>query len=208
MGVSLERVAYYLSVITLVTVPATLAAWLVLHPLAAFWRRAGVGKSVAAITFVVLGTMWGMYLVREPLLRVGFGMRSSLVGASGVLLAMSFYMNVLVYRVTPKAMALGLAELGVGDGGRLVTSGIYSRMRHPRFVAMFLAVTAVALFANRLALYALSATYAAVIWIVAVLEESELRVRFGALYDAYRDKVPRFLPRLARLDLGSGRDAT
>jgi protein-S-isoprenylcysteine O-methyltransferase Ste14 len=52
------------------------------------------------------------------------------------------------------------------------------------------------LFANHLALYAVLALWVPGVWLIAVLEERELRERFGAEYDAYCRRVPRFLPRL------------
>jgi protein-S-isoprenylcysteine O-methyltransferase Ste14 len=78
---------------------------------------------------------------------------------------------------------------------RLLTEGIYSRIRHPRYVEVLLVIASLALIANNLASY--------VNWIIGIpsvllivrIEERELRDRFGAEYEAYCARVPRFVPR-------------
>ena len=52
------------------------------------------------------------------------------------------------------------------------------------------------LISNHLALYGVFALWLPGVWLIAVLEERELRVRFGAEYDTYCRRVPRFVPRL------------
>ncbi len=194
----LDRVAYYLALVTLVTVPATLIAWLLLHPFVSFWRRIGSAKTLIVITAAVVLAALVVYLAREPLLRVRFGARWPLACASAVLLALSSYLNALVYRQVPKSMAFGLAEISSADSGQLVTEGVYSRLRHPRFVAMALAVAAMALLTNYLAVYILSVVYLATIVVIALLEDRELAARFGSRYSDYARDVPRFLPRISR----------
>lgn len=191
----LDRVVYYLALVTLMAVPATLAAWVLLHMLVSFWRRIGPVKSLMTIVAATMLVMWSMYMVRDPLLRVRFGVRWPLVSVSVVLLALSCYLNVQVYRQVPKRMALGLAEVSQDDPGELVTTGIYSRSRHPRFLGMSLAVAAVALLTNFAALYVLVAVYLVGISLVAILEERELAARFGSQYIEYARDVPRFVPR-------------
>jgi len=193
----LDHVAYYLALVTLVTVPATLIAWLLLHPFVSFWRHLGSGKALIVIIVATVLAMLVMYLVREPLLRLRFGVRWPLVGASAILLALSSYLNALVYREVPKSMALGLAELSTDDPGQLVTRGVYSHLRHPRFVAMALAVAAMALLTNFAAVYILFVVYVVVIFVIALLEERELVARFGSRYVEYAQDVPRFLPRIS-----------
>jgi protein-S-isoprenylcysteine O-methyltransferase Ste14 len=73
---------------------------------------------------------------------------------------------------------------------RLLTEGVYSRIRHPRYVEILLALASWALVASNPAFY--------LNWIVAIpgllaiihIEERELRDRFGAEYEAYCARVP------------------
>lgn len=202
----LEQVAYYLALVTLVTVPATLLAWLLIHGLVSFWRRIGLPQSLTIVSVLTVLALVAMFLVREPLLRVRYGFSWPLLVVATVLLAFSGYLNARVYRETPKSMALALAELSTDEPGHLVTSGVYSRLRHPRFTGMTLAVAAMALLTNYAAIYALFGVYVVVIFVIALLEERELAARFGREYIDYASAVPRFLPRVGRSVSGVDRD--
>ena len=66
----METVAYYLALVSVMAVPAGLAAWVVLHVFAPRWR--GVGQiAVRAITVVVVFAVMGaVFLIRGPALRL------------------------------------------------------------------------------------------------------------------------------------------
>ena len=79
--------------------------------------------------------------------------------------------------------------------GRLATTGLYARVRHPQY-AGFVAV----LFGFLVQWPTLLtlAMFPVLVWMYARLariEEREVRKRFGAAYDAYAAQVPRFVPR-------------
>lgn len=192
----METVAYYLALLSVMAAPAALAVWFILHPFARWWRRVGPVGTYAAVVAVIAGLVLGIYSVRGALLRLHFGVRVPLVIASAVLFGLSLYMRVKIQRPIPPGLLLGFPEISGRGPGQLVTSGIYSRMRHPRYVAMLFAVTAVALFTNYLASYIVAVVYVPLIYLVTVLEERELSVRFGAAYREYCRRVPRFVPRL------------
>lgn len=63
---------------------------------------------------------------------------------------------------------------------------------------LFLAVIGYALFCNYLAVYLLIPGLAAMLYLVVRFEECELRERFGAEYEAYCARVPRFIPHFRR----------
>lgn len=81
---------------------------------------------------------------------------------------------------------------------RLVTTGLFRRIRNPIMAAELLVIWAVALYLASLG----AMLYAAAICVVAHLavvhvEEPELRRRFGSEYEDYCRRVPRWLPRFA-----------
>ena len=195
----MDTAAYYVALAIILAVPAALSVWFVVHPLAPWWRRVGAVGTYVVVALVVAAIVWGIYLVREPLLRIRFGVRMPLVVAAVALFGIGAYMRAQVNRRLSASTILGLPEVSPERGaGRLVTDGIYSRLRHPRYVGMGLGVAAAALFSNYLATYIMVAAYVPVIYLVVLLEERELSGRFGAAYRRYCQEVPRFFPRLAR----------
>lgn len=80
----------------------------------------------------------------------------------------------------------------------LLTEGIYSRMRHPRYVEATLSVLGLAFFTNYLATYIAFLAMLPILHLVVLLEEKELKERFGAQYEEYCRRVPRYMPRIAR----------
>jgi protein-S-isoprenylcysteine O-methyltransferase Ste14 len=79
-------------------------------------------------------------------------------------------------------------------GGQLETSGLYARIRHPRYAAMFCAALGACLIAGTRLLWIVAGVWWIVERCVIALEERELLARFGEPYAAYRRRVPGFLP--------------
>jgi protein-S-isoprenylcysteine O-methyltransferase Ste14 len=87
------------------------------------------------------------------------------------------------------------AHLELREGHALVTCGIYGRMRHPMYSAIFLITIAQALLltnwiAGPAGLLAFALLYA----IRVGPEERMLAERFGGEWEAYADRTPRLLP--------------
>ena len=78
---------------------------------------------------------------------------------------------------------------------KLLSEGIYGRIRHPRYVSVFFGALAIALFSNYLATWILQILLVPVIYLLAIIEERELLERFGEDYRRYMEQVPRFVPR-------------
>ncbi len=90
------------------------------------------------------------------------------------------------------ARLVGKTELS--GGGEVARSGIYARMRHPRYTGSFLAILGACLLAGTRLLWMVALAWAVLTRIAIALEERELRARFGAAYDEYCRRVPRFVP--------------
>jgi len=121
---------------------------------------------------------------------------SQVLCRSGLFCA-SIYLRVLWRRVLRPWTILGLPEFSKrNQADKLVTKGIYSHIRHPRYLEVFLALWAIALFSNNLAVYVVGLAYIPLIYLVVILEERELRIRFGTKYVDYCARVPRFIPRI------------
>ncbi|MBU1699196.1 MAG: isoprenylcysteine carboxylmethyltransferase family protein [Candidatus Eisenbacteria bacterium] len=203
----METIAYYLALVCVMAVPAALASWFVLHLLAPWLRRAGPIAVRAATVAVILAVMGAVFLIRQPVLRQHFGVQVPLVGVAVIFFGVSSYLRTRILRQIPMRMMLDLPKMAGQDAGKLITGGIYSRMRHPGYVAMAFAVAAAALFTNYLAMYVVALAYMPLIGLVAVLDERELATRFPGEYRAYCARVPRFIPRFSASGRHGGKDA-
>ena len=193
----METAAYWIALLTVIAVPPFLLLWFMVHPLAPLWRRLGPACTYAAVGSIIAAITLAMYLIRAPLLRIRFGVRWPLVCLAVPCLLAGLYIGLRRFRLLTPSIMFGLPELSRERGpGRLLTEGIYSQMRHPRYVEVGLVLASMALFCNYLALYVLLVLYAPVIYVVVLLEERELSQRFGDEYQRYSREVPRFLPGL------------
>lgn len=104
------------------------------------------------------------------------------------------------------ALALRSGVLLAGRGrprrGRqpaFVLAGPYLRIRNPLLAGSVLAMVGWALAAGsgRLSVAALLGAGAAHLWVVRV-EEPRLHARFGAVYEEYCRRIPRWVPRVER----------
>jgi protein-S-isoprenylcysteine O-methyltransferase Ste14 len=193
----METAAYWVALLAVVGSPPFLLMWFIIHPFTTTWRRLGAAKTYLVLLLVVAAGVVVLYILHRPLLRIHFGVRVPLVVIAAVLFVAGLFLGVQrLARLTPAAM-LGLPEVSPkGYPGRLITEGIYAHLRHPRYVEVGLGLAAMALFTNYLAMYVLSVAYVPLIYLVVLLEERELRARFGEQYEQYSRQVPRFLPRL------------
>ncbi|HEV2197058.1 MAG TPA: isoprenylcysteine carboxylmethyltransferase family protein [Candidatus Acidoferrum sp.] len=172
--------------------------WLILHPFNSFWRR----RVRAAFWFASL-TAWicgGVLLwkFRHSLLSAT---RPSAMAIAGglVLIAVEAYLLVRVERELGSRRLIGHAELtGTGE---MFTGGLYAYVRHPRYAGMFCAVIGAALLAGTRLLWGVLLIWWPIALLAIRLEERELAARFGPPYEAYRKRVPAFLP-FRRLEQG------
>jgi protein-S-isoprenylcysteine O-methyltransferase Ste14 len=190
---------YAIAVILIVAIPAAIVYWLLIHPFVRFWRRLGIGRSYAVICAVIAGVMGGMFLSRERLLTVDPGTNYPLAALGLICLALAGWLLKVLRRQLPTRVLIGVPELAQDhQAGPPITEGIYARIRHPRYVQMTLALWGYALIANYPAAYGAFLLWCAGIYAVVILEERELRARFGEAYQEYCRRVPRFVPRFGK----------
>jgi protein-S-isoprenylcysteine O-methyltransferase Ste14 len=194
----MDILRYILALLVVVCVPPGVALWLVIHPLAGFWRRLGPGWTYAILSVPTLGAMAALFLARRITLGADLGTNWWLIALA--IPCAVFWIAVAIQRrrrLTFRVLA-GWPELLRDQPGVLLTDGIYATMRHPRYVEVVLGTAAYCLVANYVGAYIVLAASIAMLYVVVVLEERELRRRFGEAYDAYAQRVPRFIPRYSR----------
>jgi protein-S-isoprenylcysteine O-methyltransferase Ste14 len=90
------------------------------------------------------------------------------------------------------ARLVGKTELS--GSGEVARDGIYARIRHPRYVGSFLAILGACMLVGTRDLWISAGVWSLLTLVAIALEERELRARFGATYQDYCARVPRFFP--------------
>jgi protein-S-isoprenylcysteine O-methyltransferase Ste14 len=165
--------------------------WLILHPFRSFWRtRLRAAFWIAGLTAWICGGV-ALWVFRGDLL-APVPAPWPAIATGFALIAIEAYLFARVERELGGKRLVGHAELT--GSGEMFSGGLYSHVRHPRYAGMFSAVLGAALLAGTSLLWIVLAIWLPFALIVIRLEERELAIRFGPGYEAYRKRVPAFLP--------------
>jgi protein-S-isoprenylcysteine O-methyltransferase Ste14 len=136
-----------------------------------------------------------VFQLRETLLRARFGPQPVLMAVAVVVYVLAIGVALQRRKGLAVAQLVGLPELAPHRAdSRLSTSGIYSRVRHPRYLELLLFLLGHALLTNYLAVYVALGVCLAGFPVIVYFEEKELRERFGRQHELYCARVPRFIP--------------
>lgn len=191
-----DSARHIIAILVVASFPPSLLLWLAIHPFAAFWRRLGAVRTYVLLGLPIVGYMAGVWFFRKTLLGLDLGTNVITM----ILAAIAFGTGVLLKRSVVKQLKFsgltGIPELSKeAYPGKLLTEGIYGRVRNPRYIEVLLWGMAYALFANYLGAYIVVVLCLPLIYFVVRLEERELRERFGTAYEEYCRRVPRFVPK-------------
>jgi len=196
MWISVVR--YYVALVVLIGLQYGILMWLVIHPLALAKALRQVGPVWAYVIVAVPGALLAGTILwfRETILAIDYGTNYLLMALSVIpfTLAVAIYLGHRKYLTLP--ILVGVPELTGSREGVLLTEGIYARIRHPRYVESILWILGYALFTNYLAMYAAYLLMLPIMHIIVLLEEKELKERFGVDYEEYCRRVPRYIPRV------------
>ena len=192
----MDDIRYVLAVMTLVSMPPAIGLWYAIHPFASWWRRLGFGWTYTILGVPSVALMVWLIFVRDTLLMRDLGTNWVLFGVGVLAFAASLIMGLKRKKYLTYQILAGKPELARDRyPGQLLTEGPYAVIRHPRYVEVLVGVLGYALAANYLGVYLLWILCIPALYAVVVMEERELRERFGAEYEAYARRVPRFVPR-------------
>jgi protein-S-isoprenylcysteine O-methyltransferase Ste14 len=196
----MDAFRYYLALLVVMGVPGAIAFWFSIHPFVEFWRRAGLRQAYIFHISLLLLAAAAVFRWRSTLLQTDFGAQPVLIAAALVIYVLAFAVALQRRKGLSKQQLVGLPELAPGrSDNRLITAGIYSRVRHPRYLELSLFLLGHALVSNYLAVYvALGVWLAALpaLPVIVGMEEKELRRRFGKQHESYCARVPRLIPKL------------
>ncbi len=194
----MDDVRYFFALVLLLFMPPAVGLWYVIHPLARYWRRLGPVWTYVVLLPPVFAGIYAVYLARGRLVGADLGFSWLATVAALVLAAAGIRIALARKRHLTHRILTGVPELSGTNPGVLLTNGIYGRIRHPRYVEIACIVLAYALFANHVGGYVVAVLTFPALFLVVILEERELRDRFGTAYEDYCRNVPRFIPRRPR----------
>jgi protein-S-isoprenylcysteine O-methyltransferase Ste14 len=190
-----DNARYFIAVLMVVMLIPAIAGWYVIHPFARFWRRLGTVASFSVIYSLLISGCVLLWEFRVALVGTDLGFRPWLM----LLAVPAAVLGIRIARARRKLLTqrilVGVPEISSTNKGTLVTDGIYGRVRNPRYLEFLLLSFVYVAFANYSGVWLLYALTFPAIHLVVLLEEPELRERFGAEYEEYCRRVPRYVPR-------------
>jgi protein-S-isoprenylcysteine O-methyltransferase Ste14 len=172
--------------------------WLVFHGALRYWRRLG-NRALWVSLPVWLIFVAGIIMTRHELLARRLE-RSALTWAvGGILFFVASWLDVQTRHAFGWRRLAGLPELNPQHPlCGVIQTGIYARLRHPRYALYMLMILSMALLTGAQAIFLLAFLNILMYQILAPLEERKLLDQYGPQYEDYRRLVPRFLPHLRR----------
>lgn len=185
-----------LAFMTIVLWPVVPLFWIPVHGLSRIFKKLGLLTYVVPL-FTWLPLAYLIYRNRALLLSWKIDLPIGLHVLGVILLVAGTSLHLWTAKLLGFWGLIGLPEVSIRVEGKLITKGPFSVVRHPTYLAhtlmfsgVFLTTEAVAIgiitFVDFLLVYAL----------IIPLEEKELSKRFGKDYNFYREKAPKFFPRL------------
>ncbi|MBN1440243.1 MAG: isoprenylcysteine carboxylmethyltransferase family protein [Anaerolineales bacterium] len=193
---ALDWIRYGIAFVVLASHPPSLFLWIVIHPFSAFWRKWGPLRTYALLSIPVILYVAAAWRLRDRLLGMDLGFNGWTLALAAVCVAAALVIRRRRKQSPGFSNLSGVPELSPEKyPGILLSEGIYKIVRHPRYIEANLWVMGYVLAANFTGAYLVWLVCLPVFFLVVVLEERELRGRFGAAYEEYCRRVPRFLPK-------------
>ncbi|NIQ04565.1 MAG: isoprenylcysteine carboxylmethyltransferase family protein [Candidatus Korarchaeota archaeon] len=169
-----------------------------LHLAPNFWRRLGVW------TYLVVFLEWlpvayAISLWQEEILQHTVLTTTPILVLGITLVTAGFVLHAWTAKLLGIKATIGYAELKPqNDGYSLITSGPFSVVRHPSYVAHTLIFVGILMITGVIAVGITAlADFLIAYFITIELEERELIQRFGNRYREYQMRVPKFFLKLA-----------
>jgi len=163
------------------------------------WRRPGGRQRLgeALVLAAVMAGIWilpAVYIFTEWLRALDYALPGWTAWPAMVVFVLGLVLRLRAQTVLGRAWS---PTIEISDGHRLVTNGIYGRIRHPIYTSLVLWGAAQPfLLQNILAGWG-GALAVALIWLVRVpAEEKMMRERFGEEYVRYMNRTGRAIPRM------------
>ncbi|MBD3406090.1 MAG: DUF1295 domain-containing protein [Candidatus Lokiarchaeota archaeon] len=148
------------------------------------------------------GFWFGIWLAPQPRFYLDIGLEPIIITVFGLQLILHHLILGIVFVIPGAYLGIaGVREMGIEVAEthhptEVVSTGIYSRVRHPQYIGGILAhIGIVLIFQAESALYA-TIPIILVNILLCMIEEREMVREFGSAYQEYKDEVPMLLPRI------------
>jgi protein-S-isoprenylcysteine O-methyltransferase Ste14 len=175
--------------------PGVFVFWFVLHGRIRHWRT--MGKRAywyACLGWPVIGS--GLLFFRRSIFSVRWPMPwwIELIGLLAIAAAAGI--GYQAAQTISRRTLIGLVELEPDRNPQpVMQSGIYSKTRNPIYLAHWLVILAAAAVSGYAANWTFLAVDSVLVGVLIRMEEKELIGRYGAAFESYMRRVPRFFPR-------------
>ena len=169
--------------------------WIPVHFFSVSFRRLGL-KAYFLPVFVWVPFCFLVYSYRELLLRNRIALSFFVSFAGWILFIAGTFLHVWTARLLGVLGIIGVPEVSGNRYSNLVSSGPFSLVRHPTYLAHTLLFAGVFLISGVISVGLMALVdFLVVNLIIIPLEEKELTNRIGKEFSIYKDKVPhRFFP--------------
>ena len=192
----MDTARYVLAVLTVFAIPCICVFWLLVHPFANGWRKIKPWLTYGILLGLFVSVIFILHPVRQFLIGTDYGFQPILAIAAVICFVVSVVIGLKRWMPLTNRIMVGYPEVSKeAYPGKILTGGIYGKIRHPRYVQRQLCFIGYALFANFLGVYIMTILLIPALYLIVLLEEKELIDRFGKDYVEYSKLVPRFFPR-------------
>ncbi len=191
----MDKARWFVAVLMVVSLPPAIGAWYIIHPFTRFWRRLGVVASFLVIYSLLISAAVLLWHFSPALIGHDLGFQPLLLLIAAPAAVAGGYVAKQRRKHLNQRILVGVPEISNTDKGRLLCEGIYTKTRNPRYLEFLLLCLVYVAFANYSGVWVLYLLVFPAIHLVVLLEERELRDRFGAEYQDYCRRVPRYIPK-------------
>jgi hypothetical protein len=109
---------YIIAVLLMISLPPTIAWWYVIHPFVGFWRRVGKPITYMVLTVFFLGSMVGLFAIRDALVLTDFGTNWILIGVATGLVIPTIWLSIARAKYLKLCHSRGSSRARSGRRGR------------------------------------------------------------------------------------------
>lgn len=184
------------ALMTIILWPVIPLFWIPIHGLSRIFKNLGLMTYIMPL-FTWLPLAYLIYTKRTFILHNKLDI-PFILNISGIVLLV---LGTLIHLWTGKLLGLwgliGLPEVSTRIKGKLVTEVPFSVVRHPTYFAHTLIFSGVFLITGVVAVGIITLLDFLVVFVLIIpLEEKELLNRFAKDYNLYRERVPKYFPRV------------